>query len=189
MTKTDICNRALAILGHDRTITDYDNDSSTEALRCRQFYMAALEEVLTEHDWDFATNEIRLRFTSTDENGYSRLPLPADCVRFIAAMTPSGDPYPIRRTRNKLLVQNHGEDILLRYVSSDIEEESLPPKFREAFIYRLASLICGPMFGDVRKAESYTNLSKIKLGEAVTSETNETSYHGEWENPFLAARR
>ena len=59
MTKTEICNRALALLGHDRAITAYEDasDTSTEAARCRQFLDAAVQDVLSAHDWDFAAEE------------------------------------------------------------------------------------------------------------------------------------
>lgn len=189
MTKTEICNRALAVLGHDRMVDDFDSDQSTEALRCRQFYNAALEEVLGDHDWDFAAVEIKLRLSAADENGFARIPTPPDCLRLISATNTEGNPLKTRRARDFIFIKSDGCEAVVRYVSNDIDIETVPPKFREAFIYKLAALICGPMFGNDKKAEGYINLAKMKLSEAVTAEADETAYRGEWENPFINARR
>ena len=88
MTETDICNRALALLGHDRPIEDFDgmtdgayNDQSTEAVRCRAFYGAAVRNCLAEHDWDFAAEERPVGATSPDPYGWVRLQVP---LRFAA---------------------------------------------------------------------------------------------------------
>lgn len=189
MTKTEICNRALAVLGHDRTIEDYSTDQSTEAVRCRQFYNAALEEVLGDHDWDFAAVEKNVGTMHPDAYGWVGVPIPQDVLRIILVSDMEGNPFKTKRNRDRLMVQTNGLAARIRYVSRDVAEGDFPPKFAEAVIYKLAALICGPMFGSDRKAEGYMNLAKMKLGEAVTAEADETAYRGEWENPFLNARR
>lgn len=196
MTKTQICNRALAALGHDRTIEDFDgmtdgeyNDVSTEAVRCREFFDSALGDCLCEHNWDFAAVERNMGAAASDEHGWARFPLIPDAVRICAVTDDEGRPLETRRTRDFLLVRNRALPVRVRYVSSDVEMSELPHKFIEALVYRLASLLAGPMLGDDRKAQNIMNLAMQKLSDAVTKETDETAFRGEWRNPFIAARR
>ena len=189
MTKTEICNRALAALGHDRTVADFDADTSTEAVRCREFYASALGDCLCEHDWDFAAVEAPFAAVSPGPDGYARLPHPEDSIRISAVVNSEGKPLKIRRTRDALFVENFGEAARIRYVSKDVEAESLPHKFAEALVYRLASLLAGPMYGSDSKTQGFAQIAAQKLAEAVTRETDETADRGEWQNPFIPARR
>lgn len=197
MTKTEICNAALGVLGHDRVVTDLYgmtdgayNDQSTEAERCRLFFSAALENTLGAHDWDFAAVEKPLTLTAVDDNGYARVPIIPDCLRIVRVTDAESHALKVRRTRDFLFVKvGSTHEAVIRYVSSDIDFSCIPPKFREALTYQLAALICGPMYGSDSKTEGYTNLAKLKLADAINAETDETSSPGEWENPFLAARR
>jgi hypothetical protein len=189
VTKTEICNRALAALGHDRTITDFDADTSTEAVRCREFFASALGDCLCEHDWDFAAVETHFAAVPPGSDGYARLPHPEDSIRISAVVNSEGKPLKIRRTRDALFVENFGEAARIRYVSKDVEAESLPHKFAEALVYRLASLLAGPMYGSDSKTQGFAQIAAQKLAEAVTRETDETADRGEWQNPFITARR
>lgn len=60
MTIIDICNNALADIGHDREITSLDPaaDSSAEARRCALFYPRALADIVHRHPWRFLTQTI-----------------------------------------------------------------------------------------------------------------------------------
>lgn len=196
MTKIEICNRALAVLGHDRMIEDFDgmtdgqyNDQSTEALRCRQFFNAALEDCLSEHNWDFAAVERTMGASACDGRGWVRIPLIHDAVRICTVVNECGKPLETRRTRDCMYVRSDGRQIVIRYVSRDVEISELPHKFTEALVYKLAALLAGPMFGDDRKTQNFMTLAAQKLSDAVTKETDETAFRGEWRNPFIAARR
>ena len=189
MTKVDLCNRALGVLGHDRTIDSFDEES-TEALRCRQFFDVALEEVLGAHDWDFAAVEQPYTLKAADSNGWARLPHIEDCLRIVRVTDSSAHALQVRRMRDFMLIKlGIGDTATIRYISKDIDVETLPPKFREAFVYQFAALLCAPMFGSDSKTEGFTNLAKMKLAEAISADADETSSPGDWENPFLAARR
>lgn len=188
MTKTEICNRALGALGHDRTIDDYATDESTEALRCRQFLDTAIKDCLSSHDWDFAAVEKPLGATAANPDGWVRLPYPEDAFRIIVVSTPNGNPLRTRRDRDWLYVKSFGEAMHIRYISSDVEVETFPHKFAEAVVDRLAALLAGPMFGDDKKAQFFINNAAQSLEIAKREEANTTAYHGETENPFIAAR-
>lgn len=188
MTKTEICNRALAVLGHDRTIADYSSDESTEALRCRQFYGSAVADCLSEHDWDFAAVEKNIGTMHPDPYGWVSVPVPQDAIRIILVSDQEGKPFKTRRNRDHLSVQTNGLPARIRYVTSDVTEADFPHKFTEGVIYQLAALLCGPMYGDDKKTEGYANQAKMKISDAITKETDETAYRGRFDNPFISAR-
>jgi len=188
MTKTEICNRALAVLGHDRTITNYETDTSTEALRCRQFYDSALADCLSEHDWDFAAVVKNVGTIHPDAFGWVIVPIPDDSIRIILISDMEGNPFMTKRNRDNVSVQTFGLPAKIRYVTKDVAESDFPHKFTECVIYQLAALLCGPMYGDDRKTEGYTNMAKMKISDAITKETDETAYRGMFDNPFIRAR-
>jgi len=187
-TVTDICNRALGVLGHDRTITDYATDTSTEAVRCRCFYPAAFSKVLAAHSWDFASVEIELTLTWQDSRGYSRVERPADCLRLTEIVDGGGHPLPVRQVGNALYVKPSGGKAYLKYVSRETDIAACPEAFVEAVVYELAALLCGPMFGDAKKVEGYMQLAVQSLSSAISNETDETAFRGEWDNSFIKAR-
>lgn len=186
--RTDICNRALAALGHDRTITSLTQDDSTEALRCRAFFETALNDTLYAHNWDFATEEYSLKPSCVDKNGFAKFSQPEDFVRLVSVTDMELNPLKITRSRSGISVQNDGKMIRVKYVSNDIALQEAPPPFIDVVVYKLASLIASPMYGDARKAEEFINIAEMKLSKAIAQETDETSYRGEWENPFISAR-
>lgn len=190
MTVEDVCNRALAVLGHDRTITSFKDDTSAEANRCRLFWSAAYEAVMGAHDWDFAAVSRRIHISARDLQGWGRVPNPVDALRIVRVTDVNGSALRTRRDRDFLYIAPGASDeVYMRYIPSDVEVEYMPHKVVEALVYQLASILAGPMFGNDSKTEGYINLSKIKLSEAITQDTDETADPGEWVNPFLAARK
>lgn len=187
--KTDLVNRALIIAGSTRTISNLETDTSTEAVRARALFKAAMDECLTYHNWDFAAVEKTYSTPTIDQNGFSYLALPTDCYRLINVTDGQGNPLEHRRIRDRLLVKYSDGKTVLRYMSSDFSLNEMPPKFREAFVDTLASLLVVAMESDGKRATEYLNRAQLKRAEAVTVETEETEPRGQWENPFIAARR
>lgn len=57
----DICNLALAHLGDDANIASIDPPEATpQAAHCARFYPIALNELLEQHAWSFATKRVTL---------------------------------------------------------------------------------------------------------------------------------
>ena len=94
-----------------------------------------------------------------------------------------------RRNRDFVEVQTRGQAARIRYVSDDVDVTALPHKFREALVAQLAFLLAGPMFGSDSKTNSFYQLAKSRVADAVKKETDETAYRGEVENPFTSARK
>lgn len=189
MTETDICNRALALLGHDRQIADYASDTSAEGTRCRHFYDAAVRDCLSAHDWDFAAEEVPVAAVPPDAFGWVRLPLPPDSLRIISVRDGEGHPFRTERNARFLRARTFGAAATIRFVADGVHAADMPPKFAEAVIAQLAYLLAGPMYGDDAKTNRAYQFAKGLLSEAVAEEADETAYRGEWDNPFVRARR
>lgn len=191
MTKTDLCNRALAVLGHDRTITAYDTDSSTEAVRCRLFLDNAYLNVLAAHNWDFAAVERTFTLSWRNGQGYASIVRPADCAKLVSVENENEKPIKVKQANGILYVKNGDSEssVTLRWISTDTEIGDWPNAFTEAVVYELAAQLSGPMFGDASKSNGYMQMAQQKLSIAVTGETDETAYKGETSNPFLEARK
>ena len=191
MTKTEICNRALAVLGHDRTIMDFDTDDSTEALRCRLFFDNAYLNVLASHNWDFAAVERPFRLSWRNGQGYASIVRPADCAKLVSVESEDEKPIKVKQANGILYVKDGDAEsyVTMRWISTDTAMEDWPNAFAEAVVYELAAQLSGPMFGDASKTNGYMQMAQQKLSIAVTSETNETACKGETSNPFLEARK
>jgi hypothetical protein len=53
VSKTSICNKALRKLG-SKPVMNVDTDTSRQATLCKSAYDDILDEVLREHNWNFA---------------------------------------------------------------------------------------------------------------------------------------
>lgn len=189
MTKVDICNRALGVIGHDRYIANYA-ESTAEGNRCRQFYPAALRNVLGAYNWDFASTEVTVSFSSASHTWS----IPAGLVKLVSVMDSGGRSVRAIRSGSTLTIFNPLADgnacaVQVRYVTAEdptgsTVEETLPHLVAEAVVYELASLLFGPMIGNVQSQdgtalfESYVKLAAQKLSAAITAEDAEHAFMG-----------
>lgn len=65
MTKTEICNLALSLLGAN-TATDIDTDNTPQAQAIRRWFAPVRDEALASHPWNFASTRARLTLTWVD---------------------------------------------------------------------------------------------------------------------------
>ena len=81
MTKTEICNRALTLLG-ESTIISIDQNTPN-AIALRNCYTFALENLLRTYNWNFAVKRANLaQLVASPEFGYSyAYQLPGDFLR------------------------------------------------------------------------------------------------------------
>lgn len=92
LTKTQICNLALAHIGIDQGIANIDTEQSKAARLCRQFYPHLLDEILGDYEWTFATAAVKLATPTGDPPiGWSyQYAVPADCLSPIKVTDYSG---------------------------------------------------------------------------------------------------
>ena len=95
MTKTDVANRALALLTSG-TITDIDDALDEKARSIKAIFDMAAREVMREHRWNCCIKRVQLTVNPTAPIkvgyfGYQfSYPLPDDCLRFLDL---NGEPY------------------------------------------------------------------------------------------------
>ena len=195
MTVIDICNNALADIGHDREITSLDPsaDTSSEARRCALFYPRALSDVIHAHPWRFITQTVpgdSVLVTTVDplpgfESVYAP---PAQAAAIQSAIDETGDPVPY--TMQDGLIHARRDVDTFAFTSADLAADpSLwPPPFAEAVIaalaLRLARVITGSDAAAKTAAQAYAQaIAAARRHDRMTS----SSTPGE-SNPYLSAR-
>lgn len=180
MTEIELCNRALAVIGHDRQITAL-TDGSTEAARCAQFCPAAIRNVLSAYNWNFASAEA---IVTLDENPKIYTP-PAGFLKLVSIRDVDGHALSALRSAGTLQIFGGGaETAIVRYVSAETSIAAFPHLVAEAVVYELAAMLFGPMVGNVQDSQgtalyhSYAKLAAAKLEAAITAEAAERAYMG-----------
>ncbi len=177
-SKTDICNLALANLGHATPVINIDPpDPSNEAKKCSIFYPIALAECLADHDWGFATRYSVLSSVGNPDAGWSfRFGLPSDYVKAREVTenefnTPQ--PYEITSSdADGTVLQTHVETPLLKYTALVVVTGRFPPKFINALSWLLASYLAGPILRKKEKAEEARKQYIEILGQGAVQDSN-----------------
>lgn len=78
---TEVCNIALMRIGNTNTISDLENEITTEAIACRTFFNSCRDLLLRAAPWPFASKRIALAEMGTPPANWThRYALPADCI-------------------------------------------------------------------------------------------------------------
>lgn len=137
LSKTDIANSALALLG-DMQITSIENQDNSYARIIKPQFNICLNSLAELHDWTFLRKEKKL-----EEVKYSPLinfkyayQLPMDFLRFCEQAG---------RERDFIVSENYIfsniENLVIAYIKQPYEITHLSPLFVQAFIYKLAGMI------------------------------------------------
>ena len=184
MTSTEICNMALSHLNVSKEISDLDTDSSAQAQACRRFYENALEEVLEDFAWPFATKFAELALVEEDptsEWGFSYR-YPSDCLGFRRIISgirndnrQSKVPYKIGQDDTARLIYTDMEDAECEYGVNVTDTSRFTASFITAFSLYLASLIAPRVTGGdpFKLGERAMRLYVIKKGMAEAKAANE----------------
>ncbi len=155
-SKTEICNLALAHLGQQKGIDDFDNDRGAPARACRLFYDETLRATFRDFAWPFATKFAELALVTTlevDDTHPSTewkyaYRYPADAVSF--RRIPSGTrndtrqtkvPYRLYEDVAGTLLLTDMEDAVGEYTFLREDVERYPSDFVLALSRRLAAYI------------------------------------------------
>lgn len=149
MDSTAICNLALAKVG-DIAILSL-NDPTPEARFCNLFYDQTVNELLSLHQWNWATSFVRLSQTATPPDiawSYSYL-LPVDFGRIITfnAFSPAM-PRPTYQLGIGLLYTE--ESVAeISYVRELTDPDSFDAMFIELLAVRIGSKLARPLAGSL----------------------------------------
>lgn len=195
MTAIDIFNRALGMIGHDRSATEADLTAakpSTEYVRCNREWDGARLAVLTAHPWNFLLEEtpITQGAETTDDISddilyeYDR---PDDVIRIVEVVDGVHKRVDYRVAGGKLLTD--APEIKIVYMEDENDPTLWPSAIVDAVAAELASRIALPMSANARMVEATKGLAMKYLSDATLLDARETSRGGSNNDKYAKSRR
>lgn len=185
ITKTDICNKALTLVGA-APITNIDDDTNNARV-LSNVYETALRSVLAECKWNFATKRILLsvstfapEWSHTGESySYQR---PADLIRIFE----TNDKNAIWREEGEYIFSDTS-GLGIKYVYFLDNPGKYPSYFVDAFVDRLCADIAYMIVNSSTLGDKYKNLYEsvsLPKAESMNSQTGvqQTIQDDAWEN-------
>lgn len=194
----EICNIALSRLGNSRTINSLQ-EQSKEAGLCDLHYDSALEEVLSDFDWNFATKRVALADTGNAPQDWQfAYRYPTDCLRITAIMVP-GMRNPPERMRIQYQVGSDSDgtgrliytdqpEAWLQYVGKVTDPNMFDALFRSALAWKLASEIGMPLASAPNLVQNALTMYSQIIRSAGSHSMNESQEPVEPESEFTSAR-
>lgn len=198
-SKTEICNLALGHLGQSKRISNVDTQTTPEAAACKLFYDYALETILREIDWPFATKIADLAVVAENPTttwGYAYR-YPSDCIKIrripSALLTDTSEtriPFAESFDGSGNLIYCSEANAKLEYTSLVVSVTLYPSDFIMALSYFLASLIAPSVTtgDDFKLADRSLKLSQLWLGKAGANAQNEIQNEQEPDAESIRAR-
>lgn len=196
VSKTDICNLALARVGA-LSIMDIDDADSKGARACKNAFEATVREVSRAHIWNCVSDRATLAaLTEAPAFGFAKqYQLPTNFIR-LAKLNgvdcnddEPGDYYKIEGKR--LLTDE--DTAKIQYVAYVADPNQYDPLMVDCVVVLLASKIAVPMRQDEAMASNLrTEYERVTLPRARKTDGNEKKsrrYDPRSESRFIAARR
>lgn len=200
LSKTRLANMALRHLAVSTTIANVETDKTPHAKACQDFYDAALDQVLRDWRWPFATKIQALGLVEeepNDEWGFSYR-YPSDCVDFRRIQSGAAR-VDSRATQVKyrLGADDSGEliftdqpDAVGEWTFRHVDVAHYPADFGVALSYLLASLIAPSVTaGDQFKLGARAlSLYQVAIAGARANAANEEARDEPPESSFVSVR-
>jgi hypothetical protein len=165
VSKTDICNKALTLLGSNPIVSIDDDTASARALN--RVYEISLRSILSECKWNFATKRADLSEASVTLDWYDSgetvvYQRPNDCIRIFG----TSDEDAKWREEGEYIISDTSA-LGLRYVYYLDSPSKYPASFTEAFIDKLCSDIAFMVLNSKTAAETFfEKYEKVSLPKA-----------------------
>lgn len=198
-SSTQIANFAIGHIGIAKQIANLESDTSREALACRLFYTTALEKVLGDFNWPFATKFISLGLVEENpirEWAYSYR-YPSDCLNLRRILSgvrndnrQSIIPFRVGQDDTGALIYTDAEDAEMEYTVRVTDTARFSPNFSIALSYLLASYIVPMIVGSDRfkMIPGLLQLYDAELRNAQAGALNEQQDEQLPESEFIRAR-
>ena len=191
-TKIEIVNKGLAHAAQAR-ISALDEETMVADF-ISTIYETEKDAALADHTWrwarEFATLN-RLDDLSINDD-MPQYQLPADHIRTIGLKVGGVQTPRFERTRNVLLVPGAGEssEVVLEYVTSDVDETDFPPHFVEILALRLGTRVALSIARDKELAKDLTiERENIAMPRARTSDSQQAGTKNLRRSKIASARR
>lgn len=160
-SKIQIVNYALRLLGAGR-LTALDDDVE-QARVADDVYDICLDDVLVDHNWNFATKRDDLAaLEDAPEFGFDvQYQLPNDCLRVVQMQ----DLDSVYKVEGRYLLTNEGEANII-YIAQITDTTKFSPKFVSCLAARLAAEMAFPLTSSKTKEQLMWGIYKEKITEA-----------------------
>ena len=160
----EICNRALGLVGSP-FIASLD-DAKQAARLCKRIYPEIRDEMLRDHDWNFASMRALLPALTTAplwgfDDAYQ---LPGDClcVREIDGLCPRDD----WRVEARTISISLSAPLKIRYTAQRTDTGLFDPGFTSALAYAVAAEICMPLTNNATLAGNLRQEADMRMSGA-----------------------
>lgn len=198
-TEVDICNMSLSFLGDRATLTSLNPpEGSSQAEHCARFYPMALNEMLAQGRWSFATKRAKLaRFPDEVPGATYAYAVPSDCLTIQSVHTllkkycghnGYAKSWSVCRNGNAMALLTDEEVEFISYTTSDVPAATMPPLFSLALAHLLASKIAGSMVTGptgVELSQAQLKYYDFYLKKAMTEDAVSSNEDIEYKPPFL----
>lgn len=188
-----ICNMALGFLGHKRFITSL-GESSVEARILNMYFAAARDDVLQEHEWNFATKDASLAPIDEAIEGWSYLyARPPGClyIRSIhaqASLVKAEFEEVQSPSTNQRAIATDMAAAFCRFTVSVTDPNLFTPNFTMALAYKLAIMASKSITGSNEPGNACIPLYRELLQRAKTANRSEKKSKQDTESSFINAR-
>lgn len=167
-TNLEVFNQALAMIGHDRSITMLGG-TTTEEARCNTFIAPARRTVLAFYPWEWLATDADVSpdVTSPVQDG----PLyvftkPTGCLRIMDVTDADGMPvvYDVVGTK----IKSDCAAITVRYIADDADPDNWPPLILDAVVCELAARVCVPFTGNFERARELRKQAGLYMAQAAS---------------------
>lgn len=153
-SEVEICNGALQLIKHSKTITSLEQDTK-EANACELVYFELRDALLSMHNWNFATRRVQMAQLDTTppfewQYGYQ---VPADFLRLTNVYANSSG-------RGRVLYKIEGNEIrsdaatlYLQYIARISDPNLMIPLFRVALSKFMASRLAVGLSQDAARSD------------------------------------
>ena len=185
-----ICNAALQLIKHSKTITSL-SQGTKEANACEVIYEELRDATLSMHNWNFATKRVQLARLDVApafewKYGYE---LPADHLRVVSVHDNSGGrngvPYKIEANQ----IQSDATQMYLRYIYRVTDPNLMTALFRTALSKFLASRLAVALSQSAsRSEEMYKQFIDQDLPTAKSNDSVQDYADQLPESPWVSVR-
>jgi hypothetical protein len=167
LSKTDICNGALSLVG-ESSITDLDTDPAEEGVQCRIHYLRTRQKCFERLDWRFLQDTVQLTadLTATNARYGSSFLVPSDFVRIVSTDLDLINVFYFLEA-DRIVVDGVHDAILLTYIAEQENVGRYSPHFVEYFEYALAERLVYALTKDRLFAREMREMSERKFAEAA----------------------
>ena len=172
LTKTDICNGALSIIG-ESPITDLDTDPAEEGVQCRIHYLRTRQKAFERLDWRFLQSTVQLTADPVNTNARfgSSFLVPSDFIKLISSDLDLINAYYFLEG-DRIVVDGVHDTILLTYIAEEENVGRYSPHFVDYLEHALAERLAYPLTKDRLWSRELFEKAERKFHEAANIDAN-----------------